>query len=699
VEATTQQARPIQSRFGYRPGRKTLTALAIVGLLTLFFVLFDWNWLRPSLEHYLKQRTGRTVTADDLQVSFGARFAPTIRLGNVYVENTSWAGPRPMAVARVASFTFSLSSLLEQRPVVSHVLLVDADVDLERQPDGLTNWRLAHPDDRSAGKVKILALETRNSRLRYSDRLLDLQLQAAASEPSAAERAQPRVQGKGLTIRVDFDGAYKGVKFAGNALSGSVLTFFDSGTFPVLGHATADHTRVDVDGTMSDAVKLNVADARLRIAGGTLSELYPFLTLPLPSTHPYQVEGELRRTVDGGYEYLHFRGKIGNSDIGGSGSYAFKSPRPLLIADLHSSAADLADLGPLIGIQDSASATTESASPHAKPQRHAPGRHANDNGDAPPAASAHVLPQRAFDVERLGVIDAQVTFVADKMKSTNVKALDSLRFTANLDEGILRLNPLDFGIAGGHMVGNVTLDAHQQPVAWRSTVAVRKVQLARLFPDVPAMTRSEGVIGAEIDLRGRGDSVGAALGNASGSMMATMEGGRISNLLDAELGLNVGKILVLMIGGDRNIDIHCGALAFQFENGLGRSQVIVLDTEQTRTEGTGTMDLRDEQFDFLLKPRPKRPSILSLRAPIRLHGSFEHPDYSVDKGKLLARAGGATVLGAINPLAFFLPLIEPGKPSDGQCAGVLGAATMAGEANRAPAAVAHATDGRTDRPL
>jgi uncharacterized protein involved in outer membrane biogenesis len=514
------------------------------------------------------------------------------------------------------------------------------------------------------------------------------------------ERAEPRAQGKGLTTRVDFDGTYQGVKFTGGALAGSVLTFLDAGTFPVLGHASADNTRVEVDGTMSDAVKLNVADARLRIAGGTLSELYPFLTLPLPNTHPYQVEGELRRTANGGYEYLHIRGKIGNSDIGGNGSYALQSPRPLLLADLHSNAADLADLGPLIGIQDSPTANAEPVYSKANALRHPLRRGTGGDGEGPKAASARVLPRRAFDVERLAVIDARVTFVADKMRSANVRALDSMRFTANVDDGILRLNPLDFGVAGGHLVANVTLDSHQQPAAWRSTITVRKVELARLFPDSPAMTRSEGVVSAELDIRGRGDSVGAALGNASGAMAATMEGGRISNLLDAELSLNGGKILALMIGGDRNIAIHCGALAFQFENGLGRSQAIVLDTEQTRTEGTGTIDLRDEKFDFQLRPKPKRPGILSLRAPLRLHGTFDHPEYSVDKGKVLARAGGAALLGAINPLAFFVPLIEPGKPSNGQCAGVLAAPAGAPSGGKlAPDPVARAAKGRSSPPL
>jgi uncharacterized protein involved in outer membrane biogenesis len=657
-------------------------ALAFFGALVLLLVLFDWNWLRHPLERYLSERAGRTVTMDDLQVTFSPRLEPTVWLRGVYVENAQWADKRPMAVAKTAAFTFSLASVIEGRPVVSHLLLTDADVDLERQADGLTNWRLTHPDDRSAGKIKILALETLRSKLRYRDRYLDLDLLAGASTMSAKEQAQPRAQGKGLSTTVDFSGDYKGVKFTGDAWCGSVLTFYNSGSFPVVGHAVADRTQVDVDGSMSDAARLTVVDAKLRIAGNTLSNLYPFLLLPLPSTHAYEVEGRLQRTADG-YEYTHFHGRIGQSDIAGNGSYSFKSPRPLLLANLHSKTAELADLGPLIGIQDAAASSGASTVDVATPFM--PRKHRLRRGPAAGDAAAadavdHVLPKKAFDSERLTVIDAHVTMVADSMKSANIQALESLSFTADLNNGVLQVKPIDFGLAGGHVVGVVTLDANQQPMMSRSTVTFRKIRLERLFPAVPAMTRSAGSIGAELTLSGRGDSVSAVLGNASGSLTAAMEGGRISNLLDAELGLNGGKILALLIGGDRNIDINCGALAFEFENGLGSSRTILFDTAQTRTEGRGTIDLRDEKFDFLLAPRPKRPGILSLRAPLRLYGSFTHPDYSVDKGAVLMRAGGATVLGAINPLAFFVPLIEPGKPADNRCVTVLAAADLPGKA-------------------
>jgi uncharacterized protein involved in outer membrane biogenesis len=151
-----------------------------------------------------------------------------------------------------------------------------------------------------------------------------------------------------------------------------------------------------------------------------------------------------------------------------------------------------------------------------------------------------------------------------------------------------------------------------------------------------------------------------------------MEGGRISTLLDAETSLNGGKILAVLLGGDKEIAIRCAALAIDFRDGVGRSRTVLFDTEETRTDGSGTIDLRAEQFDFVLRPEAKRPAILSLRAPVRLNGSFRHPQLSVDKQVVLARAGGALVLAAINPFAAFLPLLEKGSGEASRCGAALG---------------------------
>jgi AsmA family protein len=59
--------------------------------------------------------------------------------------------------------------------------------------------------------------------------------------------------------------------------------------------------------------------------------------------------------------------------------------------------------------------------------------------------------------------------------------------------------------------------------------------------------------------------------------------------------------------------------------------------------------------------------ILSLRTPVQVYGSFKKADFKLEKGPLLARAGGALALAAIAPLAALIPLIETGPGQSTDC--------------------------------
>jgi hypothetical protein len=129
-------------------------------------------------------------------------------------------------------------------------------------------------------------------------------------------------------------------------------------------------------------------------------------------------------------------------------------------------------------------------------------------------------------------------------------------------------------------------------------------------------------------LKGTGASIADAAGTANGSLAVAIANGQVSNLVDALAGLNGGKIIALMVGGDKDIALRCGGVAFSVRDGIGKSQLFVVDTEQTRVDGTGTFNLKDEQFNFTVTPKPKKPGILSLRTPLNLYGSFRHPQYA-----------------------------------------------------------------------
>ena len=94
---------------------------------------------------------------------------------------------------------------------------------------------------------------------------------------------------------------------------------------------------------------------------------------------------------------------------------------------------------------------------------------------------------------------------------------------------------------------------------------------------------------------------------------------------------------------------------------------MAFDTSDTVILGKGTLSLRDEQLDLVLRPRPKDVSPVSLRGPLQVGGTFKNPSLRPQPGPLLARAALAAVLYAVAPPAALLALIETGPGEDVGC--------------------------------
>jgi uncharacterized protein involved in outer membrane biogenesis len=491
------------------------------------------------------------------------------------------------------------------------------------------------------------------------------------------------------STRYVFKGKYHDASFSGNALTGEVLSFQESGElFPLKGNLVAGTTKVEVEGSVADAANISGIDVNLHIAGQTLANLYPFLLLPLPASPPYDVRGHLvlkgnRYTLD------KLAGKIGSTDVYGSAAYVERDPRPLLTAELHSKLLNMADLGPLVGVK-----TKEALGKPRVTQAETNTRSAAASAERARDAD-RMLPAGSFEGSRLQAIDAEVTLDAKRLKAPVDLPFESLRVALKLHDAVLKLTPLEFGFAGGAIVSQVTLDARQPIIKSTVQADFRRLRLDRLFPESPTVAKAAGTIGARIDIRGTGNSIADAAAKSNGNMSAAIADGRISNLMDALSGLNGGKALRLLIGGDKDIAVRCGAVSFDVANGQGTSTLFVIDTEQTQVTGDGGFDLDHERFDIKIEPKPKKPGILSLRTPIRVYGSFRNPEFGLEKGPLVARAGAALALAAVNPLALLLPLIETGPGEETDCNDLFGSVKAARQQASAPSTIRTTSKTRT----
>ena len=640
-----------------------LGALAV--LIVLFLAVFQWNWLRGPLERYLSENTGRPVTIGYLDVELA--LAPRIVISDIAIGNADWAGEEPLGILRELMVSVSLPSLFTSEIVLPHVRLTGGEVNLVRDKGGRANWQLRKSDQPSTRTFDIQTLALLDASLSYRDAVQNIAVEA---------RGETRVEGP-YQSRVTFNGRWRGNPFDGSADLGDVLSLRETAEpFPLRLALRFGKTSVNAEGQVGNVRNLTQIDAKVSVSGPSLSALYPTLPVALPDTPPYRVTGRLVREGDA-YTYTNFSGVIGNTDLAGDARYERKQPRPLLTATLKSRSLDLADLGPLVGLprREGASVVPAPAAATGKPTP----------VKATPAKlpTGKVFPDNDFNREKLNVMDADVRLSAATLKIPEQVPLENFSTHLKLNNGVLVLDPLNFGFAGGNLVSTITLDARTNPIAAKVSIDLRRVRLERLFPTLETVKNtSTGSLGAQIRLAGRGNSIAAMMATADGTLNFGMAGGKVSELGIWLVNLHGGQLLPLLFGGDRPTQIRCGAAAFAVDDGLATLGLFVFDTEESNINGSGTINLGTEQLDITLEPRPKKAGILSFRGPVHIGGTFRDADFGLSS-QTIGRGVGAIALAFVNPLLALIPLIETGPGQNADCqaalASVSGAVKQSGK--------------------
>lgn len=635
--------------------RRWLVGIAVfVVFLILAAYFFPWDTLREPINRYVSGQLGRRFEITrHLAVSVGR--TTTVRAEAVEIANPVWAQEPYLLKAKAAEFDISLFPLLIGKIEIPRIVLTEPQIGLQLEPDGRRTWALSRDtsDASAAPKIGALLVDKGSLSYRAAAQGADLDVQFSL----AGESDSP------LPLNYKVAGKWKKERFTASGRTGGILQLSDDseGRFPLEVNAVAGRTTLKAKGSITKLAALGEIDANFDLEGRNLDELYKFLGVALPSTRPYKVSGELSKRGKL-WSVTRIKGLLGKSDISGALDFDQTGKLPLLSGKVQSKVLDFADLGPVVGL-------TPSATAPAKPQVRATAAAVPSTGSQ--GTSRKVLPVATLDVERLQAMDADVVYSAADIKHVEVLPLDKGSVHVRLKAGVLQLDPLSLGVAGGTIAGNVQIDSNVKPATFSTRLDVRALRLNQLFPAVETTKTGLGKISGQFDLKGRGNSAAQMLGSASGNMAVLMGRGEISNILLEFMGLDGGEIIKFLLRGDRNVQLRCGAAAFDVKQGLMTSRAIVLDTSDTLITGEGKISLADETLDILLKPQPKDQSILSLRSPLRIGGTFGNASAGPDKTALAGRVGLALLLGAINPLLALAATVETGPGENADCASVL----------------------------
>ena len=618
---------------------------ALAALVVVLAVLFQWNWLRGPVERIVAWQTGRSFDiAGDLDVDLGR--VTTIRADALRFGNADWSPSPTMASADRAEVDVRLWPLLVGEVRLVAIRLTRPRLRLEFGPDGGGNWIFG--ERKGESRFRYAGLWIDDGRLVFLDPRrrthLDIALDSIGSSDASA--APVELEGKGRWAGNAFS-------VAGRVESPLALRQTDK-PYRIDLRATAGPTRAHARGTLLDPFRLRDFDLRLRLAGQDLEDLFPLIGIATPSTPPYRLDGRFTRDGDT-WRYDDFTGIVGDSDLGGSAAVTVGRERPLLKADLVSKRLDFDDLAGFVGAPPQ---TGGEEAATAEQRAEAAAR----------AADARVLPDTPYDLTKLRAMDADVRWKAHRINAPRLP-IEDMDAHLLLEAGLLRLEPLNFGVAEGDIRSTIRMDARSEVIRTKADVAVRGLDLGELFPSAQLTQSAIGRIGGNASLAGTGNSVAGILGTADGEVMLGMGRGQVSNLLMELAGLDVAEALKFLLTQDRTVAVRCAFGDFAVEGGVMRTRALAFDTSDTIILGKGEVSLKEETLDLELRPRPKDRSILALRSPLVVDGTFKDPSFRPDFKRLGLRGATALALGSIAPPAALLATIEPGPGQDSACGG------------------------------
>ena len=623
----------------------SLALLVTLGLL-LIFLLWDWNWFKRPIERRVTAQTGREFHIDgNLDVDLGRTL--TITANGLRLGNTASAREPEMASTDRLEFDLRIWPLLHGDLQIPRIALDKPVLHLQRDRNGVGNWVF--------GDGNSDLPEFRNVHIDHGVMTFFEPAQKTDIKVSM-DSGERRKQDAEPPILVDGGGQWNGNAFTLKGTAESPLELRDSERpYRIDIKAVAGPTKAHASGVLLDPLRFRDMDLRLALSGKNLADLYPLIGVATPDTPPYALDGRLSRDINSPtvsiWHYDRFSGNVGDSDLSGDASVTVGGARPLFKANLLSKRLDFDDLAGFIGKAPQAGggeASTPSLAAKA----------------ASEAASPKLLPSEPYKLDKLRAMDADVRLKARRVNTITLP-IDDMDAHLLINDGVLRLDPLNFGVADGDLHSTIRMDARERTIRTQTKITARGMTLGKLMPKAKLGNTAIGKVRADIAVVTQGNSIAAMAAHANGEAEVGMGRGQISKLLMEFASMDLAGILKIKLTHDQQIPIRCAYGDFAVSNGVMTPRALVFDTTELRLNGTGLIDLDDERLDLTFKARNKKFSPLSLRAPFYVRGSFKDPNVHPDYVRMGLRATAAAVLANIAaPIAGLAATTDLGQGKD-----------------------------------
>ncbi|MEX2648283.1 MAG: AsmA family protein [Alphaproteobacteria bacterium] len=626
-------------------GLAVLLVAVVVIAGTVILSSTDLDEIRVLVQDQAREATGRELVLAG-PMDLGISLTPSIRVEQVRFANAAWGSRPDMVALDRFELQLGLLPLLSGDVQIDRVVLVGADILLEKDKDGNVNWSFGEAEEAQAGEAGDLptigSVVIESSKVTYKDGGTGETIELAIERTELAPA--------GGNLGVDLEGSYQDVAFALAGEIGGLASFGSAEPFPIRLKGRIAGAEITLDGAIADLGEAPKPDLAFSVAGDDVAAFAPLAGTELPKMGPYSLAGRLTGEATA-FSIAGLAAKMGGSDLAGDVTIEVGGERPKVVATLTSSLLSLADFGA------QADGGTE---------------------PAPADDSPYVIPETPLPLDALRGLDAEITAsVAKLVAAPGVEVVD-LEATLVLAGGRLALDPFRASYAGGVASAALALDAAAATPTMDLAATVDDLDFGRVLAEQGVSDEVKGTMDVTLDLEGAGASPHAIASTLDGTTEVIAEKGVLTNKLLAVVASGLGEILGPLFGGKDDTALNCVLSRFTIENGVATSQALLVDTSTFSLAGSGTIDLRDESLDMHMDTSSRQAALVSLAVPFNVTGTLKNPQVTPDP--LGAAAAAAKLAGtAINPMAALGVMVAAGGMSGGGAADCVQAEQKAAE--------------------
>lgn len=713
----------------------------VIGGAAVFIATLDVNQYKDRIANALAEATGRDVTlAGPIDLSLG--LSPALVVEDVTIGNAEWASDPHMAEVGRLEAQVEVLPLLQGTLKVVRLVLADASVALETNAEGDGNWSFGGPaepseapapsEDGGAMTMAFQELALKNASLTYRDGGTGQTMRAALSQATltGTDFESP--------LKIDAAGTYNDLDFtlSGSLGALSAVTTPSATPWPLDLTATAGGATVTVAGTVANMAAAGGLDLTVTADGAQLQDLSTLAraagqSVDVPALGPYTVRfqlsgdadalslsaldatvgetGALRLSasgaianvltqtglaldvaldapdpaalepfgvavpvpvsasasvadVEGGYSLEAIQARLGRSTLNGALQVFLADPRPAVLGDLSAPLLDLNELAPGGGGGDGNAGDSQTA-----------------GGDG------RVIPDTPLPLDALQAADADIRINVEKAILPGGAEVSALDLGVTLAGGALALNPLAAQVAGGSMSGTAVLEPAGNGAATLvldlSGDGISLGDVAATFGNSDAIKGGPSTL--RVALRGQGATPRQIAGTLNGTVLlhttdAVINNGAV-NWAGGDVITQIGDTINPFSDRESTTPLQCLVVNLTATNGvLANNHGLAFETDRMVVGGGGAFDLRTEQLNLKIAPRP-RPDIgieTGLGKIVQLFaviGSFANPHLEMDAQAAIetglrtaASAAGAVATGGLSLLGENLAGNLLGMGDDGE---------------------------------